>query len=82
MGTTHKEFELIEFNGHLLIEEEGEVMLIDTGSPSTIHRNNSLQFMWKTYRTQSEYLGLTLPKLCGLLRKEVSTLIGMDILSE
>lgn len=57
-------------------------MLIDTGSPSTIHRNNSLQFMGKTYRTQSEYLGLTLPKLCGLLRKEVSTLIGMDILSE
>ncbi|MFA5713494.1 MAG: hypothetical protein WC960_04880 [Bacteroidales bacterium] len=74
-------FELELFQGHAIIKEGGNIMLIDTGAPSTIHINNNLIFCGESHSCSTNYLGLTIEGLSELLGMEVTTLIGCDILS-
>ena len=62
--------------------EEGCKILIDTGAPATIHNSDSLRFMGTGYTAETNYLGLTIEKLSELLGKEITTLLGCDLLSK
>lgn len=77
-----KTFKLTLFKGHPIITTEGNIILIDTGAPSTIHNTNQLNFVSDTYNASSNYMGLTTDKLSELMGMKITTLLGADILSE
>jgi hypothetical protein len=75
-------FELTIFNGHAIIHSEGNIILIDTGTPVTINREKTFDFAGKRYDTHTGYMGLNIPGFIELLETEITTLLGMDILRD
>ncbi len=75
-------FKLNLFQGHPIIEERGNIILIDTGAPTTIHNAVSLHFCSENYNCSTEYLSLTTHKISEMLGTEITTLLGADILSK
>jgi hypothetical protein len=68
-------------NGHFIIRHNGLVMLVDTGSPSTIHENNQLSLEGQNFRatmgsgpTRIQAIG----ELAGI--PDLTTLLGNDVL--
>lgn len=74
-------FQINLFKGHPIIEDGENTILIDTGAPSTIHNTNDLYFCTDNYSCVTNYMGLTVQKLSEMFGMEVTTLIGVDILS-
>lgn len=74
-------YQITLFNGHLLIKDGDNIILIDTGSPSTIHTSSHLTFCSKEYNCLNQ-AGLTVSQISGLLGTSITTLLGMDILSD
>ena len=76
-----KQFQIILFKGHPIIKDGDNTILIDTGSPSTIHTSESLSFCSVNYNCSTNYMGFTASKISDMLGTEVTTLLGTDILS-
>ena len=70
------------FNGHIVIKDNNNLILIDTGSPITIHISESLELCSETYICQTHSLGLTPSKLSEMVGMELTTLLGVDIISK
>jgi hypothetical protein len=77
-----KQFQIILFKGHPIIKDGENIILIDTGAPSTINASNNLTFFGENYNCSTNYMGLTVSKLSDLIGTEITTLLGGDILSE
>lgn len=77
-----KKYKLVIFKGHPIIEYEENVILIDSGAPSTIHISDSVTFCSTKYICSSNYIGLTISKISEMLGREITTLLGADILSD
>ena len=75
-------YKLEIFNGHPIIEENDNIILVDTGAPSTIHRTDELSLNSDNFNVVSSYLGLDVDKISEMLGKEITTLMGADILSQ
>jgi hypothetical protein len=73
-----KTFQLNIIDGHAIIEENKNIILVDTGSPVTIHTQNIFNFMNYDFAVKESYAGITIPDLCGLLGTRITTLLGMD----
>lgn len=69
-------------NGHAVIQSGTDRILIDTGSPQSIHSRAMLSFMGQNFPCSTNYMGLTSDKLSEMLGSPVTTLMGMDILSQ
>lgn len=67
---------------HLLIKDGGNVILVDTGSPVTIHTSNKFEFGGKEYAVTTNAMGNTIEKLQAMAGIKFTTLMGVDILSE
>jgi hypothetical protein len=76
-----KQFQIALFNGHPIINDGENIILIDTGAPSTIHASNNLTFCSDNYSCSINYMGLTVSKISEMLGTEITTLLGADILS-
>ncbi|MBV6477954.1 MAG: hypothetical protein HGGPFJEG_00699 [Ignavibacteria bacterium] len=74
-------FQINLFKGHPIIKDGENIMLIDTGAPSTIHFANNLFFCSDNFSCTTNYMGLTVQKISEMLGTEITTLIGADILS-
>jgi hypothetical protein len=77
-----KQFQIILIKRHPIIKDGENIILIDTGAPSTINASESLTFCSENYNCSTDYMGLTVSKLSDLLGTEITTLLGADILSE
>jgi len=77
-----KQFQIDFFNGHPIITEGENRILIDTGAPSTIHQTDQIRFCGDSYGCVVNYMGLTISSISELLGKEITTLLGADILLE
>lgn len=77
-----KQFQLHLFNGHALINDCQNKILIDTGAPIKIHSSDTLIFCSDTYDCSKNYTGLTISKISDMLGTEITTLLGVDILAE
>ena len=75
-------FKINFVNNHLLIQDGDATILVDTGSPITIHVDQELQFAGETYQVTTNALGNTIEKLKSLSKLEFTTLMGLDILSK
>lgn len=54
-------------DGHLFIELNGELWLLDTGAPNSFGTNNGLSLAGEQFRLGSSYLGLTAATLSGFV---------------
>jgi len=77
-----KQFQIQLFEGHPIINDGENRILIDTGAPSTIHASDSLNFCSDSFGCSTNYMGLTVSKLSDMLGTEITTLLGADILSD
>ncbi len=77
-----KTFNLTSFDGHPIIHNNNNVILIDTGAPSTIHITDSLTFLANTYSTTTDYMGMSIAAISEQLGMNITSLMGIDILSE
>ncbi len=68
------------YDQHPIIQVDDFTILIDTGSPSTIHVTDTLVFNNQTYQCSTNYMGLTVESLSELLGMKITTLLGADIL--
>ena len=75
-------FQITLFKGHPIIKDGDNIILIDTGAPSTIHASDNLTFCSTNYSCSTDYMGLTVSKISEMLETEISTLLGTDILSD
>lgn len=77
-----KQFQTQIFKGHPIINDGENIILIDTGAPSTIHASDSLNFCSESFGCTTNYMGLTVSKISDMLGTEITTLLGADILSD
>ena len=75
-------YQITIFEGHAIIYVEDNIILIDTGSPSTIHSEKSIEFNGISFNTSSNQLGVTIEHISDLLGMTITTLMGTDILSQ
>ena len=76
-----KRFQIRLFKGHPIINDGENIILIDTGAPSTIHTLDSLNFCSESFGCSTNYMGLTVSKISEMLGTEITTLLGADVLS-
>ncbi len=76
-----KKIQIQLFEGHPIIHDGENKILIDTGAPSTIHISNTLEFCSENFPCSTNYMGLTIPKISELLGTEITSLLGVDVLS-
>ena len=74
-------FNLELFNGHPIINDGENTILIDTGAPATIHAAGIINFCSTAYICSKNYMGLTIAQVSEMLGKNISALLGTDILS-
>lgn len=77
-----KQFQIQLFNGHPIINNGENKILVDTGAPSTIHFSDTLSFCSENYGCSTNYMGLTVSKISEMLGTEITTLLGADILMD
>lgn len=70
------------FDGHAIIESGDHRILIDTGSPQTIHSSRNFEFMGRNFLCSNVLMGISSDSLSQMLGTPVTTLMGMDILSQ
>ncbi|MDH6343561.1 hypothetical protein M2134_002450 [Parabacteroides sp. PM6-13] len=76
-----KQFQMQLFNGHPIIDDGENRILIDTGASSTIHTSNSLTFCSESFNCLTNYMGLSISNISDMLGTEITTLLGVDVLS-
>ncbi|MFM8317232.1 MAG: hypothetical protein ACKOAV_02515, partial [Bacteroidota bacterium] len=69
-----KQFQIDLFNGHPIITEGENRILIDTGAPSSIHQTDQIRFCGDSYGCVVNYMGLTISSISELLGTEITTL--------
>jgi hypothetical protein len=67
---------------HLYVKLFGEDWLIDTGAPTSFGELDSIVINDKSFKLESDYLGLDAEQLSALTRHKIFGLIGVDILNE
>ena len=67
-------------DGHLFVELNGELWLLDTGAPTSFGTANSLSFAGGQFRLGSSYLGLNTGTLSRFVGVQCVGLLGADIL--
>lgn len=77
-----KRFQITLFKGHPIVKDGENIILVDTGAPSTIHSADNLSFCSENYSCSTNYMGLTVSNISDMLGTEITTLLGADILSD
>jgi len=75
-----KTFELELFDSHPVIRDNGEIILIDTGSPGSVNSLGNLDFMGRSHQAHRSYQGVTSHSLSELVGTPITTLMGTDLL--
>lgn len=79
-----KEFSLEFIRNHAIINNGLDVILLDTGSPSTFFRRDEFRFLYKTYKANRNINPFNislLNKVSKELGMDITTIMGNDILS-
>lgn len=77
-----KKFPLIFHKDVPVFITESELILVDTGSPVTLHTSNELFFLGEEYSVQTNMMGVSIESISGQLGYPITTLLGNDILSQ
>ena len=75
-------FDINFVNDHLLITDNGQTILVDTGSPVTVHRERTFNFLGRDFAVATSLMGDGVEQISKLAGFGFNTLMGMDILSQ
>lgn len=76
------EFNLTLSNGLPLIQSGDDILLLDTGSPTTIHRTGDFTFAGRQHNAQRQFMGVDLDYISEQIGAKITALMGMDIMSQ
>jgi hypothetical protein len=77
-----KTFNIVPFDGHLIFEDSGKTILVDTGSPVTISSFGNITFMEQSFVAKTAMAGNNAETLSELIGRNIDVLMGMDILTQ
>jgi hypothetical protein len=69
-------------NGHVIAKHDGELYLIDTGSPSSVAKETKFNFAEKNHLVQTDFMGVTVESLSSHIGVSINALVGADILND
>lgn len=75
-------FDIQIFDKHLIIENQNNIILVDTGSPVTLHDAPLLNFCERDFPSASKNQLTSIDEISSLLGKKITTLLGIDVLSK
>jgi len=75
-----QQFNLKQPDRHLVIEVEGQQLLMDSGSPASVGSLSAWTSIGQTYPLIREYLGITTKFLSWQIGSNIDILLGSDIL--
>lgn len=75
------EYKLIIRHQHMLIEQEGVNLLIDTGSPKSMHEKGEIIIDGSSFHVSKQIGNIDSSYLSQKIGEDISGLIGMDILN-
>lgn len=70
------------YEGHLIFDNEGQKVLVDTGSPVTISRNGHFGFMGQDYNCLTSFGGNDINALSELMGYNIDVLMGMNMIEK
>jgi len=76
-----REYALEMVGGHLIIEAEGQALLLDTGSPVSVGRETTSRFQGREFPVLPRYNGMTTESLSETIGARIDALLGADVLS-
>lgn len=76
------EFKITKCDNYLLINNNGKIMLLDTGAPFTVSRTGKLNFLGENVTTTKNFFGVTAEGLSINVGTHIDVLLGADILSK
>ena len=71
---------LYDQHGHLFLDVNGHLWLLDTGAPTSFGRSSTLTLEGMEFQVGDDYMGLTLDGLSQYIDIECEGLLGMDTL--
>lgn len=77
-----KTFDIYFYDGHLIINDNGQKVLVDTGSPETIGRSDHFVFMDQEYNCTTSYFGQNIPSISRMMGYDIDVLMGLDVIGE
>lgn len=70
------------YDGHLIIEDAGRTLLLDTGSPMSLTQLDGFEFMGKRFKGMPSFGGKGIKDISRQLGKEIDVLVGLDVMAE
>ena len=77
-----KTFSIELISGVPIIRDNDHVILLDTGTPQTIHNSTELNFLDQNFRVNTNYGQITSQTISENMGQPITTLLGMDILKD
>lgn len=77
-----KTFEIDMYDGHLIFISDGMKVLIDTGCPVTIGKENSFKFMGEEYACRTSFGGRDIYSISQLMNYDIDVFMGMDVIEK
>lgn len=68
------------YDGHLILTADGMKVLVDTGCPVTISKENTFMFMEEEYVCHNSFGGRDINSISQLMNYDIDVLMGMDII--
>ena len=76
-----KEFNIEIFEGHYIIINGDQKMLVEKGSPMTISKSD-FTFLGKETQSVKTFEGITMESISELMGYKITQLIGVDVMSK
>jgi hypothetical protein len=75
-------FSIEIIKGAPVFRDNGNIILLDTGAPKTIHTSTELNFLDKNFTVITTYGSINMQTISGNMDTPITTLLGMDILKD
>jgi hypothetical protein len=82
MNNNKYTFDIELYDKHLIIHDQDNIILVDTGSPTTLHNKTEFEFCGRKFQSSSSNLLTNIDDVSNLLGMRITTLLGTDILSQ
>ena len=75
-------FDIDLYDGHLIFTNDGQKVLVDTGSPVTIGRSNHFVFMDQEHNCTTALMGKDINAISEMMDYDIDVLMGMDVIGK
>ena len=75
-----KTFDIDLYDGHLIINNDGQKILVDTGSPISIGRSDIFVFMDQEYECITSIAGKGISSISELMGYDIDVLMGLNVI--